>query len=103
MCLVTRAVTFQKECLRSGVDFGAILASAARLSMETEPTAALRAQGTFLIFRPLPLSLSLSRDAHYQKSSLEHIPKNFRRTQAKKTLPKNNKKIVQSLNSVKIV
>ncbi|KAK6029971.1 hypothetical protein OSTOST_03906 [Ostertagia ostertagi] len=35
---------FKKECLRSGVDFGAILASAARLSMETEPTSALRAQ-----------------------------------------------------------
>ncbi|KAJ1352289.1 hypothetical protein KIN20_008590 [Parelaphostrongylus tenuis] len=34
---------FKKECLRSGVDFGAILASAARLSMETEPTPALRA------------------------------------------------------------
>ncbi|RCN43788.1 hypothetical protein ANCCAN_10260 [Ancylostoma caninum] len=37
-------VLFQKECLRSGVDFGAILASAARLSVETEPTPALRAQ-----------------------------------------------------------
>nr|CDJ85611.1 exportin-T-like [Haemonchus contortus] len=35
---------FKKECLRSGVDFGAILASAARLSMESEPTPALRAQ-----------------------------------------------------------
>ncbi|KIH43625.1 hypothetical protein ANCDUO_26364, partial [Ancylostoma duodenale] len=35
---------FKKECLRSGVDFGAILASAARLSVETEPTPALRAQ-----------------------------------------------------------
>ncbi|ETN69294.1 hypothetical protein NECAME_15394 [Necator americanus] len=35
---------FKKECLRSGVDFGAILASAARLSVESEPTPALRAQ-----------------------------------------------------------
>uniref|UniRef100_A0A7I4YH90 Exportin-T n=1 Tax=Haemonchus contortus TaxID=6289 RepID=A0A7I4YH90_HAECO len=35
---------FKKECLHSGVDFGAILASAARLSMESEPTPALRAQ-----------------------------------------------------------
>ncbi|VDN24975.1 unnamed protein product [Cylicostephanus goldi] len=35
---------FKKDCLQSGVDFGAILASAARLSIETEPTPALRAQ-----------------------------------------------------------
>lgn len=51
-------IQLQKECLRSGVDFGAILASAARLSVETEPTPALRAQGlinfvdlVLLIFR----------------------------------------------------
>lgn len=35
---------FKKECLRSGVDFGAILESAARLAVESEPTPALRAQ-----------------------------------------------------------
>ncbi|VDL68328.1 unnamed protein product, partial [Nippostrongylus brasiliensis] len=35
---------FKKGCLQSGVDFGDILASAARLSMETEPTSTLRAQ-----------------------------------------------------------
>ncbi|WKY05144.1 hypothetical protein Q1695_005844 [Nippostrongylus brasiliensis] len=35
---------FKKGCLQSGVDFGDILASAARLSMETEPTPTLRAQ-----------------------------------------------------------
>ncbi|KJH43898.1 hypothetical protein DICVIV_10083 [Dictyocaulus viviparus] len=35
---------FKKECNRSGVDFGAILASAARLSVQLKPTPALRAQ-----------------------------------------------------------
>ncbi|KAK6036023.1 hypothetical protein COOONC_26472 [Cooperia oncophora] len=62
---------FKKECLRSGVDFGAILASAARLSMETEPTPALRAQGAlFDNLQEAATHLALSSDQSCQKLAL---------------------------------